>query len=106
MRDGDGGLVLVRRIGREHQQAPGLLALARGQFLLGGGLDGSRQGCVRLGAMEQRKQGRRCRGQNVVAERDLLQEAPDTIPCALAMTDGRGGPVPEAPLYLVGADTS
>ena len=90
MRDGDGGLVLVRRIG----QAPagtgrGLLELARRQPLQVGGFAGSRRGCVCVGAMEEREQRRRCRGPNEAGERGLLQEAADGIPRALAMTDGR-----------------
>ena len=42
-----------------------------------------------IGAMEEREQRRRCRGQNEAGERGLLQEAADGIPRALAMTDGR-----------------
>ena len=53
------------------------------------GFAGSRRGCVRVGAMEEREQRRRCRGQNEAGERDLLQEAAGGIPRALAMTDGR-----------------
>ena len=73
----------------EHQQAQGLLRLARRQLMQIGGLDGSRQGCVRVGAMEEGEQRRRCRGQNVVDVCDLLHEASDTIPHALAVTDSR-----------------
>ena len=39
--------------------------------------------------MEEREQRRRCRGQNVLGERHLLQEASCSIPRALAMTDAR-----------------
>ena len=65
----------------EHQQAQVLLGLARRQLLQICGLDGSRRGCVRVGAMEERKQRRRCRGQNVVDVRHLFHEASNTINC-------------------------
>ena len=73
----------------EHQEAQDLVELARRQPLWMRGFAGSRRGCVRVGAMEEREQRRRCRGQNEAGERGLLQEAAGGIPRALAMTDGR-----------------
>ena len=51
-------------------------------------MEASKGVLIRVGAMEEREQRRRCRGQNVVDVRHLLHEAFATIPHALAVTSG------------------
>ena len=93
MRDGGRGLVLYGA-SDEHQKAQVSINIVRRQLLQIGGLNGSRQGFVRVGAMEEREHAARggaAEGKTLSMYAIFVdsQGLRYTIPHALAVTDGR-----------------